>query len=192
MLHPSYNKTFKPITMKRFSLLFLTLITCSVLFAQENNDYPELKRNELKVNLPISIFASYPELDYERLLNSDISVGASLGFRASNDQEYPLKFSLVPHFRWFFGGSYASMQKVAAGFFIELNSALFTRDDIDVYTESGYSQKTKFGAGAGLAIGWKYVSKNNWVGELYLGGGRDFVNSDYGYARVGISIGKRF
>ncbi|OJU46663.1 MAG: hypothetical protein BGN96_06370 [Bacteroidales bacterium 45-6] len=178
--------------MKRFGFLFLTLIISSVLFAQEGNDYPNLKRNELKLNLPLTIFASYPELDYERLLNSDISVGASLGFRASSDQEYPLTFSLEPHFRWFFGGSYASMQKVAAGFFIELNSALLTRDDVEYYSGDNWGKKSKFGAGAGLAVGWKYVSKNNWVGEIYLGGGRDFSNSDHGYARVGVSIGKRF
>lgn len=176
--------------MKKLTTLLLLLIVGCAVFAQ---DYPALKRNELKVNLPISIFASYPEVDYEWILNSDISVGASVGFRASDDQEYPLKFSLTPHFRWFFGGSYASMQKVAAGFFIELNSAVFTRDDVAYHTDGNYwRKKSNFGSGLGLALGWKYVSKNNWVGEIYLGGGRDFVNSDHGYARVGVSIGKRF
>jgi hypothetical protein len=178
--------------MKRLSILFLSLIIGGIALAQESSDYPNLKRNELKVNLPLSIFGSYPEVDYERLLNSDISVGASLGFRVSDAEDYPLTFSLIPHFRWFFGGSYSSMQKVAAGFFIELNSALLTRDDIEDYSGDNWGKKSKFGVGAGLAIGWKYISNNNWVGEIFLGGGRDFSNSDHGYARVGISIGKRF
>ena len=47
------------------------------------------------------------------------------------------------------------------------------------------------GAGLGLAIGWKYISQNNWVGEVYTGLGRDFVN-DGAYQRLGITIGKRF
>jgi hypothetical protein len=47
------------------------------------------------------------------------------------------------------------------------------------------------GAGVGLALGWKYLSGNNWVGEIYAGGGRDFVNGG-GYPRLGITIGKRF
>ena len=48
-----------------------------------------------------------------------------------------------------------------------------------------------FGAGLGLALGWKYLTPNNWVGEIFVGGGRDFVN-DSSYPRVGISLGKRF
>ncbi len=51
--------------------------------------------------------------------------------------------------------------------------------------------ETNMGAGLGIAIGWKYLSRNNWIGEIYLGGGRDFIN-DGGYPRLGISIGKRF
>ncbi|OJU44257.1 MAG: hypothetical protein BGN96_01715 [Bacteroidales bacterium 45-6] len=184
--------------MKTISFLAFLLAISNFAFSQTTESNPSFQRNELKLNLPMTIFASYPEISYERLLNSDISVGASLGLRVSDGQEYPLKFSLMPHFRWFFGGSYSSLQKVAAGFFIELNSGLFTRDDLggSYYDQSSgyteYRKDTKFGAGFGLAVGWKYVSTNNWIGEIYLGGGRDFANSDEGYSRFGISIGKRF
>ncbi len=184
--------------MKRISFLAFLLAISNFAFSQTTESNPSFQRNELKLNLPMTIFASYPEISYERLLNSDISVGASLGLRVSDGQDYPLKFSLTPHFRWFFGGSYTSLQKMAAGFFIELNSAVFTRDDLWSWYDSessgysGYRKETKFGAGFGLALGWKYVSTNNWVGEVYLGGGRDLANSDQGYARFGVSIGKRF
>ena len=51
----------------------------------------------------------------------------------------------------------------------------------------------------GLAVGWKYLSKNNWTGELFLGLGRnfvydkDFLNDDISLnSRIGISIGRQF
>lgn len=164
--------------MKKATTLFFTLLISSVLFAQNHDqDFKSaLKRNELKINLPLAIFGSFPEISYERILNSDISIGAALGVRFADD--YDLKFAFTPHFRWFFGGSNQSMRKVAAGFFIEANGSVFT--------------KSEFGAGMGLAIGWKLITKNNWAGEIFLGGGRDFVNDSGGYPRVGILIGRRF
>ena len=88
------------------------------------------------------------------------------------------------------------MRKPASGFFIEANGSMFSQER-DVYHDYGndvynWETKHKFGAGIGLALGWKYVSRNNWVGELLMGGGRDFVNKDEAYPRIGISIGKRF
>ena len=51
--------------------------------------------------------------------------------------------------------------------------------------------------GMGLAFGWKYLSRNNWTGEIFSGAGRNFNYDDEYieskiYARIGISIGKRF
>lgn len=164
--------------MKKATILFLLLLMSIGLFAQNQDQEfkSSLKLNELKINLPLAIFGSFPEISYERILNSDISVGAAMGVRFADD--YDLKFALTPHFRWFFGGNNSSMQKVAAGFFIEANGSVFTKSEV--------------GAGLGLAIGWKLITKNNWAGEIFLGGGRDFVNSSKAYPRVGISIGRRF
>ncbi len=144
--------------------------------------------NEVKLNLATTIFGSYPEITYERILDSDMSVGASVGVGLNDD--YILDFAFIPYFRWFFGGSHASMQKYGAGLYLEANGALFSGDEDSSY---GYpeSSGSQTGAGLGIAIGWKYLTKNNWVGDFYMGAGRDFAN-DGAYPRVGISIGKRF
>lgn len=33
----------------------------------------------------------------------------------------------------------------------------------------------KMGFGLGLSVGWKYVSRGNWVGEIHAGLGRNFI-----------------
>lgn len=150
------------------------------------------KLNEVKLNLGTTIFSLFPEITYEYILSEDLSLGASAGINLSD--EYPLDFAITPYARWFFGGSSLNLQKYGTGFFIELNGSVFSHK-YDYYDYGGnnfnaYNRK-ETGAGLGLALGWKYLSQNNWVGELHLGGGRDFVN-DSGYPRIGLTLGKRF
>lgn len=185
--------------MKRSIFLVAMLISLSVysqrpgkVTLEWGSKKEQIKTNEVKLNLGTTIFGLYPEVSYERILNSDISVGASVGVGTGND--YALNFSIMPYFRWFFGGSHESLQKYGAGIYIEANGAVISKDYVDYDVDGSYfssSSSTETGAGLGLAVGWKYVSKNNWVGDIYAGGGRDFIN-DGAYPRVGISIGKRF
>lgn len=185
--------------MKKLSVLLIVLIATTSLFAQQRrtksfmgwhlakNTPLKLKANEAKLNLATTIFGLYPEISYERILHEDFSVGGSAGIGLNDD--YPLDFSITPYARWFFGGTSTNLQKYGAGFFIEANGAVFSHNE---YEHELYPDSSKdVGAGLGLALGWKYISKNNWVGEIFGGAGRDFVNSDV-YPRVGISIGKRF
>lgn len=154
------------------------------------------KLNEVKLNLGTTIFGLYPELSYERIINEDFGVGASAGIGLGSD--YIMNFAFTPYARWYFGGNAANLQKYGAGFFIEANGSLFSQRIQKTYFTStdGYASVTSnsedaFGAGLGLGIGWKYLSKNNWVGEFLLGVGRDFINEG-AYPRGGITIGKRF
>lgn len=193
--------------MRKTIILFAVLLIGTSVFAQQRRtksfmgwylakDEPA-KVHEVKINLPTTIFVSYPEVSYEYILRPDISLGASLGVGLQDDL-YPIKFGFNPYFRWFFGGNSKSLDKYGSGFFIEANGALLSRN-IDKYnhdTFGGYSNfstttENTFGAGLGIAVGWKYLSSNNWVGEICWGVGRDFVNDD-AYPRLGISIGKRF
>jgi hypothetical protein len=185
--------------MKKQLLLIAALLISLASFSQKTHRVMGWKisrdrpQNELKLNLGTTIFGSFPEISYERILNSDISIGTSLGFGLENDL-YPLNFEVIPYVRWFFGGGSESLQKYGAGFFIEANAAFFSTEINDVdYDYGSVSTDTKYSAGAGLgiAMGWKYLTRNNWVGELNFGVGRDFVN-DGAYPRLGISIGKRF
>lgn len=174
--------------MKNLTILVIALLVSTTAFSQKSHHLMgkeksrDIPQNEVKLNLGTAVFGLYPEITYERILSEDFSLGASAGVSLDKN-EYPLTFGFMPYARWFFGGNSKSLQKYGAGFFIEANGALFSRDD--VFTDSD------FGAGLGLAIGWKYLTSNNWVGEIFSGAGRDFVN-DNGYPRVGITIGKRF
>lgn len=179
--------------MKKITFLLLTLAMSFGIYAQSNNDYEVSKKNEMKLNLPLTIFASYPEVSYERVLNMDISVGASLGV-GLDEKRAPMDFAFTPYFRWFFGGNRKSMEKAGTGFFIEANGALFSANKNSAFFDDNNDEtknKSKFGAGLGLGVGWKYLSRNNWVGEICYGIGRDFIK-ERAYPHIGISIGKRF
>jgi len=179
--------------MKKQAILAIALLVSFSAFSQKTHRVMgwkisrDIPQNEVKLNLGTTIFGLYPEVSYERILSEDFSLGATLGVSLDED-EYPLNFGLMPYARWFFGGSSQNLQKYGAGFFIEANGALLSqKEDWD----GAENTTSEFGAGLGLALGWKYLTRNNWVGEFYFGAGRDFVN-DGAYPRLGISIGKRF
>jgi hypothetical protein len=185
--------------MKKHALLIIALFVSLSMFSQKtyramgwklSKDIPQ---NELKLNLGTTIFASFPEITYERILNADISVGASLGVGLEDDA-YFSNFAFTPYVRWFFGGNSENLRKYGAGFFIEANGGIYNYDRSEMYYDGNtiaLDEENVMGAGLGLAIGWKYISQNNWVGEVYTGLGRDFIN-DGAYPRLGITIGKRF
>lgn len=184
--------------MKRTVFLLLIAFISLNAFSQNNPSVlgwkitRDIPANELKVNLPTTVFLLYPEISYERILNSDMSLGVSAGVGLGSD-EYPLDFNITPYVRWFFGGNSKSLERYGAGFFIELNGSVFATEtnSYDYNTNSYNYNSSDFGAGLGMGIGWKYFTRNNWIGEILLGFGRDFVN-DGAYPRLGVSIGKRF
>lgn len=145
--------------------------------------------NELKLNLVYTI-AGFPELNYERIIKDDMSVGVAVLVGLEKNSEY--SFGVMPNYRVYFGS------KKANGFFIEANAAVISnRDDYYSYSSSWdyrnslYKTETNFGLGA--AAGAKFLTKNGFVGEIFLGVGRLFGNSvDDAYPRAGITIGKRF
>ncbi len=185
--------------MKKHALLIIALFVSLSMFSQKtyramgwklSKDIPQ---NELKLNLGTTIFGLFPEVTYERILKADISVGASLGVALENDS-YLTNFQFIPYVRWFFGGNSENLRKYGAGFFIEANGGIFNYDNDKMYYDGNtafWNEENVMGAGLGLAIGWKYISQNNWVGEVYTGLGRDLIN-DGAYPRMGITIGKRF
>lgn len=187
--------------MKKVLILFLALSVTGITFGQEKELI--FKKNELSLNLPTTIFASFPEITYERILAEDFSIGASAGFSLKgkdNDNFANTKFLFSPYARWYFGGSTESMQKYAAGFFIEANCALVSAEKNVVFStaigspvgsKARKEADTYVGFGLGVAVGWKYVTKNDWVGQIYMGLGKIFSESE-AYPRVGITIGKRF
>ncbi len=152
--------------------------------------------NEIKINLLFTVLG-VPEVTYERLLADNMGVGASV--LVALDRTFDYKFAFVPYYRIYFGA------KKASGFFIEGNASLITFQDYDYYYNastypSGYktgsTSSTATSLGLGAAAGAKFLTRNGFLGEVYLGGGRTFGKDSgsnlSGYARIGITIGKRF
>jgi len=160
-------------------LLFTALLCLSTFAFSQETQEPEPTKNEVKVNAAYLI-GGIPEFSYARILNDESAVGISLAFSIDNDIHY--NFSLTPYYRFYFG------EKRAGGFFIEGNTSFFSQESI-IGTD-------EFGFGAGFSLGGKLISKSEkWTGELLLGVGRNFVNTDLideFYPRFGISVGRRF
>ncbi len=184
--------------MKKTIFLFAVLLISMSAFSQQRRtksfmgwylakDAPA-KLNELKLNLGTTVIGVFPEISYEHVLSEDFSAGASVGINLNSDY-YPLNFAVTPYGRWFFGGNSTSLQKYGAGFFIEASGSVFGVRTSHLAEDA--KPDGDLGAGLGVAVGLKHVTRNNWLGELYVGAGRDFVN-DGAYPRMGISIGKRF
>ncbi len=150
--------------------------------------------NELKLNT-LYLPGGYPELSYERILGSKSAVGISVGFlidsAGPNYATDILTFdkALFPYYRYYFG------QRRAAGFFVEGNTIIFSR-------ESSFQEEKETGWGLGLAVGIKLIMKNNWNVDLIAGGGvhinkgnsnlDGYLDFPDVYPRLGLSIGKRF
>jgi len=190
--------------MKKNLFVGIMLLFSAGLYAQTNTDTARISiqktaeamghggNNEIKINLLFAV-AALPEISYERLLEDNMGVGLSVFTGVDSSSDY--KFGFIPHYRLYFG------QKKAAGFFIEGNAGVLGMKDHRVYYDyMGYpynsSAKTYTRFGLGAAAGGKFLTRNGFLGEAYLGVGRIFgQNNFYGdeaYPRVGITIGKRF
>ena len=134
-----------------------------------------------------------------------------MGFAFNTDDLDEYSFRVTPFARWFFGNSFLSINQTAKGIFLEGSFAVGTRDNYtyNIIPSNSWADRRieafrepKFSAGLALALGYKFVSKQNWSAELFLGLGNSFVYYESEedeifyeiplYPRVGISIGKRF
>ena len=170
--------------MRRTFLILGCLVSSFMLYGQDLDSIP---RNEIKANILYTLL-EVPEFTYERLLGPDGGLGVSVGFGIDEDIGYRL--GIVPYYRFYFGKEYAS------GFFLELNTILASvREEEFIVLSDTVEEETRFTAGLGVAAGVKFLTRKNWVGEVYLGFGR-YLSSDsaldLGYPRIGISLGKRF
>jgi len=174
--------------IKQKMFIFLCVFTTLGLCAQDQKERNN-GNNEFKVNMGSLLF-EFPEISYEHILNEESSIGVSVAFAI--DKEIDYKFIIYPNYRLYFG------DKRTAGFFIEANSAVFSERShgkMIIGSVNNQRNNTEIGLGLGLAVGGKFLTKNGFIGEIYIGGGRNFINTDKiseGYPRIGISIGKRF
>lgn len=193
--------------MNRKLTIFIAVLLLSInAFSQQQNTSTDVNatqtkslngigNNELRINLLMSLIG-LPELTYERYIADNMGVGLSVAVSLDKMENMSTRSIILPYYRLYFGS------KKASGFFIEGNMALVRQKELDYnyyYDNNGdyyqgdlYTRSTtNFGFGA--ATGVKFLARNGFVGEVYLGLGRLFGESiAEGYPRVGISLGKRF
>ena len=175
-------------------LFVLICLTSSLLGFSQQKDTIAFKRNELKGNALFLVLGAV-EVTYERLLNEDSGVGASIFF--VSEDEFATNFSLTPYYRAYFG------KKPAAGFFVEgfamLNS--YIDHGYTTYYYDNGTTTTNFVAdevgtdfALGFGLGSKWVHRKGFVFEINAGIGRNLFsdNSPEVVGRGGITLGYRF
>lgn len=162
--------------------------------------------NEVKLNLPITIAGKGVDLSCERILLEDLSAGAAVTYVFNQTYALPYQYAVTPYARWFFWKRRGQEDHPGAGFFLEVSMGLFGGNVVEshwvdpedgdgkpVYTSE---EKNGFGVGPGLAVGHKWISRNGFVGEIYVGAGRNFVGPTEqllpAFFRSGIALGYRF
>lgn len=189
--------------MKKIISLFTLLIISVIGIAQQNENVPnqkmlekskalnQLGNNEIRLNIAYAI-AGIPEINYERFLADNMGLGIAGAYSFETVENMRLRYLAIPYARLYFG------EKKASGFFIEANMGIIGQQSTEeIYGVGGMtvtdSTRKTLNIGFGAAAGAKFLARNGFVGEVYLGMGRIFGNSiNYAYPRLGICLGKRF
>ena len=172
---------------KYFLSLFLLLLLTFSGFSQNESSSIDSARNELKINV-IGIIYESLELNYEYIAGEDFTVGLAANYWWDDGAD--INFIFFPNARF-----YPSEKKPAEGFFIALSVPIMNYED-SRYNDATqrYEDVNTTNAGLGVAAGYKLLSRKNFVGEIFLGVGRNFednTNIDI-IPRFGVTFGKRF
>ena len=160
---------------KNLVVTTLFMLFTFTTFCQEVNDkYKTTEntyaKNEIRLNL-FSSLLGLPEANYERFLEDNFGVGAYAAFSLENVYDSNLRSMYMV-----FGRLYLDNTKPCSGFYIEGNTGLVLQKKVnyygyynyyDGYNSSynyGYSveSKTQAGLGLGVAVGYKFLTKNNF------------------------------
>ena len=169
-------------------VLCLSLLTFGYSQEKTKVDFP---MNEIKGNA-LFLVAGALEVTYERILNEETGVGASVFIAITED--FDTNFALTPYYRFYFGN------KPAAGFFVEGFGSLNSYDD-SIYTGENssfnyYKEVSRTDFALGFGLGSKWTTKSGFLFEINAGVGRNLFNSsdtDHEIVgRGGITLGYRF
>ena len=163
-------------------LTVLLLSICWQLYSQDLG-----AKHEVKLDLPY-ILATAAKLEYEQIFSEGTTFGVS-GLYHFNDY-YNITYHLLGFYRWYFG------KEPISGFFLEANTGLFGGTYESWISKIGFEEKEKVdytSFGAGVALGWKFVTDTGIVLDVF--GGAVRITNDKGpeaFPRLGVCIGKRF
>lgn len=186
---------------------FLCLAMTAVAFAQEDTDDQPVnlneinnKKHEFKIDVLESLAVPALDVSYEYILSKYSGVGASVNINLDNDDfDFNQQYAITGFYRQYF---FNKEDYGARGFFAEglFQYAGGDSDTIFDFNDTGdlisQSSDTWNKFGVGVSVGQKWVSRNGFVIELSLGGGRYLGNNDNlspeGFFRGGLSFGYRF
>ncbi|MEM7087246.1 MAG: DUF3575 domain-containing protein [Bacteroidota bacterium] len=183
------------------TLLTLFLGVTAIGLSQDTNpsdDHPRTnQKHEIRLDALEALAVNTIELNYEYIISKFSGVGAaiSIGFDGDDIENYH-KFAFSPYYRQYF---FNKKDFGARGLFAEGLLQFATGEEVysnfleNGNIETGSNDWTNFGIG--FALGQKWVSKNGFVLEISIGGGRYFGNAEgspEGFVRGGILVGYRF
>jgi hypothetical protein len=182
-------------------LLTLCLGASAIGLTQETettDNLPPSQKHEIRIDAFEVLAINTIEFNYEYILSKYTGIGAaiSFGWDEGSDFENYQNFAFTPYFRQYF---FNKKDYGARGLFAEgmLQVASGERWYEDFF-EDGNSNTTSnnwTNFGIGFALGQKWVSRNGFVLEISIGGGRYIGNADAspeGFIRGGILVGYRF
>jgi hypothetical protein len=187
---------------KLITLLVLLAMQLSFSQTKPKDSVPDFRKNEIKINALYLILGAF-EGTYERALNDESAVGASVTFLLDGENDINTAFAFSPYYRLYFG------KKPVSGFFVE-GFAQYAKINYNEYEyfynpntgESTYNEyDNKISAFAlGIGLGGKWYTKSNILFEINAGIGRnlsissDNPNTDYSRitGKFAIGIGYRF
>lgn len=164
-----------------------------------------LKKNEVKIDVVSLITRSRFHISYERFLNKDFSVGLSGSLTKSNKLEDDFengfnktlaKYEVNPFVRYSLSKSAVSYYFIEG--FASLNGGQYK--ELQRLEENGFGYwkaiENKYtGLAIGGALGYKLYFKEKFGIELFVGVGRNILNTDITpkyVQRVGANFGYRF
>lgn len=173
--------------MKKITIIALLFFASTTTFAQ--NEQKQFK-HEVKIDGAKLALGTIFEASYEYVGKVSSGYGISFLLNPRENDAYFEKVSITPFYRMYF---FNKQDYGAKGLFAEgFSKFSFGTDD---FLFSQNEDEKYFDAALGLAIGKKWVNKNGFVLEIFVGGGRTLGFSDYspdGFFRGGIFLGKRF
>lgn len=178
--------------MKKTFLLIILFAFYSVNAQNETGANPNQKNNEIRLNL-IAPLSGAVEVNFERYLNKNSSLGISAFFVYDHTKDEDLNYYISPYYRYYLGKKYAS------GFFVEGFGMFTSIDGKKIYSPDRLTfteNKDVYDVALGAGLGYKLVTKKGLVFEANAGYGKLLFNAnktDHNVvAKYGLSIGYRF
>ncbi|MGB0260256.1 MAG: hypothetical protein ACPF99_02485 [Flavobacteriaceae bacterium] len=149
-----------------------------------------LGKHELRVNMLDLLVSPALHIYYERVVDASTGYGVSVFADLGDNEVSYQNFSVNPYYRFYF---FNRKDYGARGLFVEAFSSLASVNFYDGFFS--VEDQDEFQISLGMSVGRKWVNRNGFTFETFLGFGRYLINPSETHevhGRIGVSIGKRF